>query len=121
MGDLQLAAAACRVAADLPTTTLEMLARWIAASTDLTAARGAVAQFPHPHYRTVVLGFLAACEDTVPQPSTAAASLALRTACYSEQAHRDEQSVELVWTGPDSDTVPLRKTEQAILEVLDSA
>jgi phosphatidylserine/phosphatidylglycerophosphate/cardiolipin synthase-like enzyme len=34
---------------------------------------------------------------------------------------RDEQSVELVWTGPDALVIPIRRTEQAILQVLDSA
>jgi phosphatidylserine/phosphatidylglycerophosphate/cardiolipin synthase-like enzyme len=35
--------------------------------------------------------------------------------------HRDEQTVELVWTGPETGTSPFRRTEQAILQVLDSA
>lgn len=48
-------------------------------------------------------------------------ALALRTACQVEQLHRTGQSVELAWTGPDSDAVPFRRTEQAILQVLDSA
>jgi phosphatidylserine/phosphatidylglycerophosphate/cardiolipin synthase-like enzyme len=47
--------------------------------------------------------------------------VALQTATLSEQAHRDSQSVELVWTGPDTGDTPFRRTEQAILQVLDSA
>ena len=39
----------------------------------------------------------------------------------SEQTHRDSQSVELVWTGPDTEQTPFRRTEQAILQVLDAA
>jgi phosphatidylserine/phosphatidylglycerophosphate/cardiolipin synthase-like enzyme len=46
---------------------------------------------------------------------------ALTTALASERARRDAQSVELVWTGPDTETVPIRHTEQAILQVIDEA
>ena len=45
----------------------------------------------------------------------------LRVAGLAEQAHRKKQAVELVWTGPVADAGPFRRTEQAILQVLDSA
>ena len=48
-------------------------------------------------------------------------AIALQTAAISEQRHRDSQSVELVWTGPDGGSIPFRRTEQAILQLLDSA
>ncbi len=38
--------------------------------------------------------------------------VALQTAALSEQTHRDSHSVELVWTGPDNDQIPFRRTEQ---------
>ena len=47
--------------------------------------------------------------------------MALQSAALSEQTHRDSQSVELVWTGPDTEATPFRRTEQAILQVLDAA
>jgi phosphatidylserine/phosphatidylglycerophosphate/cardiolipin synthase-like enzyme len=47
--------------------------------------------------------------------------VALQTAALSEQKHRDSHSVELVWTGPDTEDTPFRRTEQAILQVLDAA
>jgi phosphatidylserine/phosphatidylglycerophosphate/cardiolipin synthase-like enzyme len=47
--------------------------------------------------------------------------VALQSAALSEQTHRDSQSVELVWTGPDTEDAPFRRTEQAILQVLDAA
>ncbi len=46
---------------------------------------------------------------------------ALLTATEAEKGHHETQSVELVWTGPDAGVVPLRRTEQAILQVIDSA
>jgi phosphatidylserine/phosphatidylglycerophosphate/cardiolipin synthase-like enzyme len=48
-------------------------------------------------------------------------AVALQSAALSEQTHRDSQSVELVWTGPDTEHTPFRRTEQAILQVLDAA
>ena len=48
-------------------------------------------------------------------------ALALLTAVHAEKAHRDHQTVELVWTGPGTEAHPFRRTEQAILQVLDSA
>lgn len=45
----------------------------------------------------------------------------LRVAGLAEQAHRKNHSVELVWTGPATDAGPFRRTEQAILQVLDCA
>jgi phosphatidylserine/phosphatidylglycerophosphate/cardiolipin synthase-like enzyme len=51
----------------------------------------------------------------------AVVAVALQTAALSEQQHRDAQTVELVWTGPDVAQNPFRRTEQAILQLLDSA
>ena len=73
-----------------------------------------------PHYRALAGDLLDAWEnasDLSPQ----AVSLALHTAAASEQDHRERQSVELVWTGPDTQVVPLRQTEQVILQVIESA
>ena len=53
-----------------------------------------------------------------PPQSVAAALL---TASVAEKGHREGQSVELVWTGPDVGVVPLRRTEQVVLQVIDSA
>ena len=47
--------------------------------------------------------------------------MALLTAAHAEEMHRKSQSLELVWTGPDGGSGPFRHTEQAILQVLDSA
>jgi phosphatidylserine/phosphatidylglycerophosphate/cardiolipin synthase-like enzyme len=50
-----------------------------------------------------------------------AVALALLTSAHAEKAHRENQVVELVWTGPETGVVPFRRTEQAILQVIDSA
>ena len=47
--------------------------------------------------------------------------MSLRTAAHLDRLHDGGQAIELVWTGPRSQTVSHRHTEQAILQVLDSA
>ena len=39
-----------------------------------------------------------------------------RTAVTSERAHRESESVEIVWTGPETVQTRFRRTEQALLE-----
>src|SRR5262249_54991511 len=43
------------------------------------------------------------------------------TAAVCEHKQQERHSVELVWTGPDTQMVPLRQTEQVILQVIESA
>jgi phosphatidylserine/phosphatidylglycerophosphate/cardiolipin synthase-like enzyme len=74
-----------------------------------------------PHYRSLATNFLDAWQSEAKTVSPEAVAAALLTAGHSEQVHQQQQSVELVWTGPDVGVVPLRRTEQALLQVIDSA
>ena len=47
-----------------------------------------------------------------------ALATALATAAHCETASRQELSVELVWTGPNPEGVPLRRTDQALLQLI---
>ena len=86
------------------------------------AARSQLAQgLPHPHYRHFATEFVDRWSQVGPQVTPQAVALALLTAGQAEQAPPKNQSVELVWTGPEAEAVPFRRTEQAILQVLDSA
>src|SRR5262245_29235773 len=113
-----IAQAATRLAAELPGPVLETLAAAVEGGQD-TALKASQA-LPHLHYRGLAAAFVAAWQQGAAAPAEAVA-LALRTAGLSERAHREGQTVELVWTGPDSGIHPFRRTEQAILQVLDSA
>lgn len=75
----------------------------------------------HAHYRSLVGNFLDCWRTQAHDVSAEAVATALRTATYSEKVHQDHQSVELVWTGPDVGVVPFRRTEQALLQVIDGA
>jgi hypothetical protein len=112
---------AVRLAAEVPLPTAEIVARWIGESPSLPEARQRVSELPHPHYRSRSTWFIDTCLNASPATPPQAIALALLSAAYAERTHREEQSVELVWTGPDAEVVPFRRTEPAILQVLDSA
>jgi phosphatidylserine/phosphatidylglycerophosphate/cardiolipin synthase-like enzyme len=108
-----------RLAAEMPPAMAEALANAIGRA-DVSARRDILHGVLQPHYRALASDLLDAwqkAQDLTPQ----AVSLILHTAAVSEKEHRERQTVELVWTGPDTQVVPLRQTEQAILQVLDSA
>jgi phosphatidylserine/phosphatidylglycerophosphate/cardiolipin synthase-like enzyme len=82
---------------------------------------GIIGQVAQPHYRSLVANFLDNWRSQATIASPEAVASAILTAAHSEQVHRDQQSLELVWTGPDVGVVPLRRTEQALLQLIDSA
>ena len=48
-------------------------------------------------------------------------ALALSAAAQAVEAERCQERLELVWTGPDSRLIPLRRTDQALLQLIDGA
>lgn len=75
-------------------------------------------QLPNANFRRLVGGLLEIwCQEAVHLDSAAIAA-ALSTASYCEGAAQDELSVELVWTGPASEGMPLRRTEQVLLQMI---
>jgi phosphatidylserine/phosphatidylglycerophosphate/cardiolipin synthase-like enzyme len=90
-------------------------------SADLAAAkRGIAERVAHPQFRRTIARFITNCEGFGVLPPVAIGA-ALLTAAASEQASRARQEVEVAWTGPHSEAVAFRRTEQAILQILDSA
>ncbi len=116
-----VAAAAARLAGELPLDTARMVASLVEASPDLFAALDRMAEVPHPYYRKHATAFMGECLIAAPDLAPQAVAVAILAAAHCERAHRDAQSVELVWTGPEASASPIRRTEQAILQVLDSA
>jgi phosphatidylserine/phosphatidylglycerophosphate/cardiolipin synthase-like enzyme len=117
-----IAKAACTLATRLPIETMLLLARLVRESKDCHDAKARIAEvLCQPYYRDLALSFVDSWKQCVEPFDPAAVALCLVTASHSECGHRQNQSVELVWTGPDSGAVPFRRTEQALLQVLDSA
>lgn len=48
-------------------------------------------------------------------------AMALRAAMQVEEYHRQHVQLELVWSGPDTQVIPLRRTDQALLQLIGEA
>jgi len=116
--------AAARLAAQLPPQTMELVAAVIQ-NTDKTVSlspRTRITQsVSQPHHRSLASRFFDDWQANAHSVSPEAVALALRTASHVHKSGEENEVVELVWTGPDPDAVPFRRTEQAVLQVLDSA
>lgn len=116
-----MAAAAQGVAATLPLDVVRSVAGVIAGAPSCAAARALIPRCTaHADFVAEVERFLSECER-LDGASPMAASWALLAAAVTEEEARNRQVIHAVWTGPEVSHLPFRRTEQAILEVLDSA
>ncbi len=116
--------AAVELALVLPRSVLLGVARAIAACEApnwRTARSGILGSVGNPPHRRLVASFLDCWHSTEDPPSPAVVAASLVTAAEAEELRRRSGSAELVWTGPAVEPVPMRRTEQAILEVIASA
>jgi len=113
--------AATALASGLPATTVESVADAILTSSVSSLKAEIARRLPHHHQQDRALAFIDRWRTEAAHLDANVVAIALQTAAVSEQKHRDSQKVELVWTGPDGGSTPFRRTEQAILQVLDSA
>ena len=87
-----------------------------------TSVRLQVAQVvPQPHLRSLVLDMLAAWQRQAPNIPPTDIALMLRTAAATARSVREAQIVELVWTGPTVAGPAMRRTDQALLQVINAA
>jgi len=120
----RLADEAAALAAALPPAVLRGLAEALMQTAGEDAAylrHQALQVTPHPHFRALLGEFLDAWQRGAPRAGVEACAAALLAALAATARARQEQSVELVWTGPDVAGMPLRRTDQALLEVIDTA
>jgi phosphatidylserine/phosphatidylglycerophosphate/cardiolipin synthase-like enzyme len=117
-------AAAARLADRLPHWLMVCVAEAVALHGNLErpAARQAILQcLPTPDFRSVTAEFLDLWYSQASRVGAEAVAVALHTAARCEHDHRHEEMVEIVWTGPEPAETRFRQTEQAILEVVNSA
>lgn len=76
---------------------------------------------PNAAARAALEKVTSAWYDAVPGGHPLALAWALRSACAVDEWWRKSRGLELVWTGPTNAAGVLRRTEQAILEVIGSA
>ena len=109
------------LACSLPSNTVEAVATAILTCSEGSLRAEISKRVAHHQHRDLALAFVDRWKNEVTELDARTVAVALQSAAWSEQTHRDSQSVELVWTGPDTDETPFRRTEQAILQVLDVA
>lgn len=113
-----------RLVADLPAEIVESLADALSRA-DTSSWQGFRVQMLQtvvpPGVRRRVSEFLEAWESQAPDIEASSVSLGLLAACRAQEMQRSLQQIELVWTGPDSQIIPLRRTDQALLQLIDEA
>ena len=65
--------------------------------------------------------FLDFWQTHAPDVSPESVAMGMLTAAQVEAHYRNYQQLELVWTGPDSQIIPLRRTDQALLQLINEA
>jgi len=124
MSNNPLLEAIAEAAASLPRSVLESLSESLE---HLPPYQGAghvrrLAQAPpQPGARAVAERLVAAWNRHAPETEAKAVALALRAAAEAAEDAHERQSVEVVWTGPAPDGAKLRRTEQALLDVIHEA
>jgi phosphatidylserine/phosphatidylglycerophosphate/cardiolipin synthase-like enzyme len=112
------------LSAILPSATLERIVVTLAGlSTSSWAQRESqiLAAVIPERYRPDVHMLLSAWRDDSPGISPQSLALALETAAGAIHFERNRQQIDLILTGPELTEMPLRRTEQALLEVIDGA
>lgn len=113
-----------RLVADLPAELVTALVTALEGSDHLSWPRrrpAILAAIPQPAVRERVDAFLDTWQATAPAVEGRGVALALSAAAQAVEAERGQERLELVWTGPDSRLIPLRRTDQALLQLIDSA
>jgi len=120
----QIGAAAARLAARLPHSVMVAVADAVAQHGSLERATGRQAilqSLPTPDLRDATADFIDRWHCHAASVGSEAVAVALLTAAKNEHDHRYEETVEIVWTGPEPSETRFRQTEQAILEIVNSA
>lgn len=108
-------------AADVPHDVLERLCSALeqhAAGAPLWQWLKGLAELPQPELREKAADLIERFARAAPSAGPAGLAWALRCAEAASRAERARRTLELVWTGPTPAGSSLRRTEQALLEVI---
>lgn len=109
-----------QLAARLPESLVESLITQLVHEPSNPALHLAEA-IPNPAVQAQLEDLLHAWQKYHPEINASGIALALLTAAHAENHHRKNQTLELVWTGPKSQNIPLRRTDQALLQLIQNA
>jgi phosphatidylserine/phosphatidylglycerophosphate/cardiolipin synthase-like enzyme len=121
--ELQLAELCAKVAAQLTGAQVQGIASVLVSQSHLTwgALRHAVlAVVTNPRLRALLSELMTTWPELSPNSSPRDLAVALLSAARATAAMHQE-TTELVWTGPDYAGMTLRRTDQALLEVIQAA
>jgi phosphatidylserine/phosphatidylglycerophosphate/cardiolipin synthase-like enzyme len=76
---------------------------------------------PQGDVREMLAGLIRCWEEEEPTLPPRSLALALESAAEVDECHRDREQVQLIWTGPEVSGLPYRRTEQALLELVQAA
>lgn len=79
------------------------------------------ASVPSARFRSLAVQLVDVWRTVVPPPDPASVALALRAVSRDRTINREDQAIEVVWTGPSSEAGPFRRTDQALLQVIEHA
>jgi len=120
----QIALAATQLAIRMPHSVIISMAGAVAehGGMDWQATRMAILNsLPTADFRDAATEFMDHWRSKATGLAPQSVAAALMVAAHAELVHRQEESVEIAWTGPETSHASFRQTEQAILEVLNSA
>jgi phosphatidylserine/phosphatidylglycerophosphate/cardiolipin synthase-like enzyme len=84
----------------------------------MNSLTGGVAQ---PEARAVLMGLVSTWLTHAPNVTPCELALAIRAANSTDAFHRARQSLEIVWSGPAPKATSFRRTDQALLELIQQA
>ncbi|MHA2239362.1 MAG: DISARM system phospholipase D-like protein DrmC [Candidatus Hodarchaeales archaeon] len=76
---------------------------------------------PQSEYRAEIINLFDIWQQIFPSLTSKEIAFAVSTAATFASQERAKQSLELVWTGPNPQNKPFRRTEQALIEIIDSS
>jgi phosphatidylserine/phosphatidylglycerophosphate/cardiolipin synthase-like enzyme len=112
-----------KVAQELPPTILAVLVEWLSQSAiKPNSWQDELCQrLPNTQWRQEVINLLELWQTEGASTNGFGLAAALSAAAHCETAYRQELAVELVWTGPNPGGTPLRRTDQALLQLIQLA
>ncbi|MCI0338417.1 MAG: DISARM system phospholipase D-like protein DrmC [Acidobacteria bacterium] len=113
-----------RTVVNIPPSVLESLIHTLQNSAESgyeQIRHNVLKHIPTPEFRDTINELLEAwqTENDISHPQALALSLA--SAAHSYRTAREQTAIELVWTGPTTGVIPLRRTEQVLIEMIREA
>ncbi len=105
----------------LPPVVLNQLATALAiADTPYSdaLASAVLSALPNLQFRRAVADVFHAWKQNQQDWSSRAIAAALLSGAYTRNSLQNDLAVELVWTGPESTVIPIRRTEQVLLQLI---